>query len=81
MAAFIKMAELGSFDKNVGIEQNKNPSSGGNGQDGPEGSKARLMNINCMKVPEKLNTNTNINTISNANKKTNANSGAKLYIL
>jgi hypothetical protein len=27
MAAFIKMAELGSFDKNVGIEQNKNPSS------------------------------------------------------
>ena len=39
------------------------------------------MNINCMKVPEKLNTNTNINTISNANKKTNANSDAKLYIL
>ena len=39
------------------------------------------MNINCMKVPAKLNTNTNINTISNANKKTNANSDAKLYIL
>ena len=39
------------------------------------------MNINCMKVPEKLNTNTNINTISNANKKTNATSDAKLYVL
>ena len=39
------------------------------------------MNINCMKVPAKLNTNTNINTISNANKKTNATSDAKLYVL